>query len=84
MDIAWQYSLSYLGETKSRLCFRLCEHKLHILYQETNKSAIAKRCCENDYTFDFDSAKILYKPVPRIELDILEAFYIHENYNKSS
>ena len=61
-SISSQCGLSYIGQTKCRLCFRLNEHKLNIRNQETNKSAIAKNCWENDHIFNFYSAKIICKP----------------------
>ena len=74
-------SLSYIGQTKRRLCFRLNEHKLNIWNQETNKSVIAKHCWVNDPTFNFHSAKIVCKPNSVFELDFLEAYHIHNNIN---
>ena len=58
-SVSCQCGLSYIGQTKRRLIFRLNEHKLNIRNQETNKSAIAKQCWENDHTFNFHSAKII-------------------------
>ena len=58
-----------------------CEHKLNIHNQETKKSAVAKHCWENDYIFNFHSAKIISKHISVFELDFLEACHIHKNHN---
>ena len=62
---------------------RLNEHRLNICNQETNKSAIAKLCWENDRTFNFHSAKIICKPTTVFQLDFLEAYHIDKNRNNA-
>ena len=79
--ISCQCGLSYIGQTKCRLCVCLNEHKLDIHNQEINKSPIAEHCRENDHTFNFHSAKIICKPTSVFELDFLDAYYIHKNHN---
>ena len=70
-------------KTKRRLCLNLYEDKLNIRHQVTNKSAIAKYCRENDYAFNFDSAKSICRPKCTFELKIFEAFHVHRNQNNA-
>ena len=74
-------SMSYIGQTKCKLCFHLYEHKLNVKHSESNKSAIAKHCWENDCTLNFHSAKIIYQPTSVFKLDFLEVYHIHKNHN---
>ena len=61
--------------------FMFIDHKLNIRNQETKISASAKHFWENDYTFNFDSVKIISRPNSIFEPDFLEAFHIHKNHN---
>ena len=79
--ISCQCGLSYTGQTKHKLDFHLCEHKLNIWHQETNKSTTVKHCQDIDRTFNFDSGKIACKLNFIFELDFFETFHIHKNHN---
>ena len=48
------------------------EHKLSIWNQETNKSAIAKHCWENDHTFNFHCTQIICKSNSVLKLNFLK------------
>ena len=75
--------MSYIGQSKYRLCLRFYVHKLNIRNQETNKTTMTKHCWENDHTFNFYSAKIICKPNSMFELDFLEAFTLILTFNNN-
>ena len=80
-NISYQCGLSYIGQVKRKLCFRLYQHKLCIRNQETNKPVISKHCWENDHFFNFNSAKNICLLYSIFELDFLEAFHAHKIRN---
>ena len=53
---------------------------MNIRCQENNKSAVAKHCMGNNHTFNFDSAKIVFRPISTLELDFFEGFHFHKNH----
>ena len=78
-SVSCECGLSYIGQIKRRLYFHLCDHKLNIRHQETNKSTTVKHCWENDHSFD--SAKIISRLNSTFELDFLKVFHAHKNHN---
>ena len=78
-EISCQCGLSYIGQTKRALKFRLKEHQNYVKNQDVNKSSIAQHCWNTNHNFNFTSAAIIQKCPSYLDLDFFEAFHIHKN-----
>ena len=78
--ISCQCGLSYIGQTKRALRFRLNEHKNDVKNQELNKSTIAVHCWNFDHNFDFFPASIIQHCSSILNLDFYEAYHIKKKF----
>lgn len=70
--------LSYIGQTKRALRFRIAEHINYVKKEETNRSSIAQHVWDTEHIFNFNSAVLLKKGLHPLDLDFYEAYFIHK------
>jgi hypothetical protein len=78
-SISCQCGLSYIGQTKRALKFRLKEHENYVKNQDLKRSSIAQHCWSTSHRFLFSSATIVHKCSSVLDLDFWEAYHILKN-----